>query len=76
MNFNRIVILASCTVLRANLGGVDGNFFLNMKVQRMIIFLRADHFNALWGENNYYSAPFTPFRDFKIQLGLKWYLFT
>jgi len=52
------------------------DFFLNMKVQRMIIFLRADHFNALWGENNYYSAPFTPFRDFKIQLGLKWYLFT
>lgn len=31
MNFNRIVILASCTVLRANLGGVDGNLFLNMK---------------------------------------------
>lgn len=52
------------------------DFFLNMKVQRMRIFLRADHFNALWGKNNYYSAPFTPFRDFKFQIGVKWYLFT
>lgn len=52
------------------------DFFLNIKVDRMQIFLRADHFNALWGENNYYSAPYTPFRDFKIQIGVKWYLFT
>lgn len=52
------------------------DFFLNMKVKRMIIFLRADHFNSLWGKNNYYSAPFVPYRDFKIQLGFKWYLFT
>lgn len=52
------------------------DFFVNMKVQRMRIYLRADHFNALWGENNYYSAPFVPFRDFKVQIGVKWYLFT
>lgn len=52
------------------------DFFLNIKVQRMQIFLRADHFNSLWGENNYFSAPFVPYRDFKIQIGVKWYLFT
>lgn len=52
------------------------DFFMNLKVQRMQIFFRADHFNSLFGKNNYYSAPFTPFRDFKIQFGLKWYLFT
>ena len=52
------------------------DFFLNIKVDRMRIYLRADHFNALWGENNYYSAPFVPYRDFKIQFGVKWYLFT
>lgn len=52
------------------------DFFMNMKVQRMNIFLRADHFNTFWGKNNYYSAPFTPFRDFKFQIGVKWYLFT
>lgn len=52
------------------------DFFVNMKVQRMRIYLRADHFNSLWGENNYYSAPFVPFRDFKVQIGVKWYLFT
>lgn len=52
------------------------DFFLNIKVDRMRIYLRADHFNTFWGENNYYSAPNTPFRDFKIQMGVKWYLFT
>lgn len=52
------------------------DFFLNIKVDRMRIYLRADHFNTFWGENNYYSAPHTPFRDFKIQFGVKWYLFT
>jgi len=52
------------------------DFFLNIKVDRMRIYLRADHFNAFWGENNYYSAPFVPYRDFKVQFGVKWYLFT
>lgn len=52
------------------------DFFINIKVDRMRIYLRADHFNTFFGENNYYSAPNTPFRDFKIQMGVKWYLFT
>ena len=52
------------------------DFFLNIKVDRMRIYIRADHFNSLWGTNNYYSAPFTPYKDFKLQLGVKWYLFT
>lgn len=52
------------------------DFFINIKVDRMRIYLRADHFNAWWGKNNYYSAPFVPYRDFKIQFGVKWYLFT
>lgn len=52
------------------------DFFLNIKVDRMRIFLRAEHFNSLWGENNYYSAPYVPYRDFKVQVGVKWYLFT
>lgn len=52
------------------------DFFLNIKVDRMRIYIRADHFNSLWGTNNYYSAPFTPYKDFKLQIGVKWYLFT
>ncbi|MDX9704415.1 MAG: putative porin [Weeksellaceae bacterium] len=50
------------------------DLFINLKVNRMQIFLRGDHLNALWGKNNYYSAPFTPYRDFKIQMGITWYL--
>lgn len=52
------------------------DFFINIKVDRMRIYLRADHFNTMFGENNYYSAPNVPFRDFKVQFGVKWYLFT
>lgn len=52
------------------------DFFFNIKVDRMRIYLEAEHFNALWSQRNYYSAPFVPFRDFKIQIGVKWYLFT
>jgi hypothetical protein len=52
------------------------DFFINIKVDRMRIYLRADHFNTMFGENNYYSAPNVPFRDFKLQFGVKWYLFT
>lgn len=52
------------------------DFFLNIKVDRMRIYIRADHFNSLWGKNNYFSAPLTPYKDFKLQLGVKWYLFT
>lgn len=52
------------------------DFFLNIKIDRMRIYIRADHFNSMFGENNYFSAPNTPFRDFKLQFGVKWYLFT
>lgn len=52
------------------------DFFINLKVDRMRIYIRADHFNSMWGKNNYFSAPSTPFRDFKVQFGVKWYLFT
>lgn len=52
------------------------DFFINMKVKRMRIYLRADHIFGAFGKNNYFSTPQTPFRDFKVQFGIHWFLFT
>ncbi len=52
------------------------DFFINAKVQRTRIYLKAEHFNSLFGEKNYYSAPFNPYRDFIIRFGVVWNFFT
>lgn len=52
------------------------DFFINAKVQRTRIYLKAEHINSLFGEKNYYSAPFNPYRDFIIRFGVVWNFFT
>ncbi|NBL64405.1 hypothetical protein GV828_04210 [Flavobacterium sp. NST-5] len=52
------------------------DFFLNAKVRNTRIYLKAEHFNALFGQNNYYSAPNYPYRDFTVRFGLVWNFFT
>lgn len=51
------------------------DFFVNARVRQCRIFLKAEHFNALFTEKNYYSAPNYPFRDFKIRFGISWNMF-
>lgn len=51
------------------------DFFINAKIQRTRIYLKAEHFNSLFSENNYYSAPDYPFRDFLIRFGIVWNFF-
>ncbi len=52
------------------------DFFINAKVQRTRIYLKAEHLNSLFGEKEYYSAPFNPYRDFIIRFGVVWNFFT
>lgn len=52
------------------------DFFINAKVQQTRIFLKAEHFNAAFGNRNYYSAPNYPYRDFVIRFGLVWNFFS
>jgi hypothetical protein len=54
------------------------DFFINAKVQQTRIYLKAEHFNAGFGETNnyYYSAPNYPYRDFVIRFGLVWNFFS
>ena len=52
------------------------DFFINAKVQQTRIYLKAEHFNSLFSENNYYAAPNYPYRDFVIRFGLVWNFFS
>ncbi|MCW2118706.1 putative porin [Flavobacterium sp. 7A] len=51
------------------------DFFVNAKIQRTRIYLKAEHFNSSFSGNNFYSAPNTPFRDMAIRFGLVWNFF-
>lgn len=51
------------------------DFFVNTRIQRTRIYLKAEHFNSLFSKNNYFSAPDYPYRDFLIRFGLVWNFF-
>lgn len=51
------------------------DFFINFRVKTMRVFFTLEHFNSLFTEKNYYSAPTYPYRDFVIRLGLVWNFF-
>lgn len=51
------------------------DFFINAKIQRTRVYLKAEHFNAAYTGNNYYSAPNNPYRDMTIRFGLIWNFF-
>lgn len=61
---------------KREIGGYPNlDFFVNAKIQRTRIYIKAEHFNASLSGNNYYSAPNTPYRDFTIRFGLIWNFF-
>jgi hypothetical protein len=51
------------------------DFFINAKIQRTRIYLKAEHFNSSLMGNNFYSSPNNPSRDFTIRFGLIWNFF-
>ncbi|MXV37463.1 hypothetical protein GO491_02040 [Flavobacteriaceae bacterium Ap0902] len=50
------------------------DIFLNMKVRRMRIYLRGENINSFFMPGQNFYTPNQPSRDFKIQLGVHWYL--
>lgn len=57
--------------------GAFPNFdiFVNARIQRTRIFLKAEHFNSAMSGNTFYSAPNNPYHDFMIRFGLVWNFF-
>jgi hypothetical protein len=52
------------------------DFFINAKIQQTRLFLKYEHFNSDMTGYNFYSAPFTPYRDSSIRFGLVWNFFS
>jgi len=51
------------------------DFFINAKIQQTRLFFKYEHFNSDITGYNFYSAPFTPYRDSSIRFGLVWNFF-
>lgn len=51
------------------------DYFVNVKIQRTRLYLKAEHFNSLFSKNNYFSDPNNPYRDFLVRFGLVWNFF-
>ena len=51
------------------------DFFVNAKVQQTRIFFKYEHVNSDRTGYNFYSAPFTPYRDSIIRFGIVWNFF-
>lgn len=51
------------------------DFFINARVRQTRIFFKLEHFNSKFGQNNFYTAPNYPYRDFMIRFGLVWNFF-
>ena len=66
-------------VLSSNSNNIGGqpiaDAYINLKVKRMLIYAEAQHFNASLTKNKSFAAPFYPIADFRLNLGIVWYLF-
>ncbi len=51
------------------------DFFVNAKIQRTRIYIKAEHFNSSFTGNNFYVSPTNPYRDFTVRFGLIWNFF-
>lgn len=49
--------------------------YFNMKVKRMFFFIEGQHINTTFSQNKSYSAPYYPIYDFRLNIGIVWYLF-
>ena len=51
------------------------DFFLNAKIQQTRVFIKVEHLNSSMTGYDYYSDPFTPYRDLSVRFGLVWNFF-
>ncbi|MDP2454915.1 MULTISPECIES: putative porin [unclassified Kaistella] len=50
--------------------------YFNLKVKRMFFFIEAQHLNTTFMKNKSFTAPYYPLYDFRLNLGIVWYLFS
>ena len=49
--------------------------YVNMKVKRMFFYIEGQHINTTFMDNKSYTAPYYPIYDFRLNIGIVWYLF-
>jgi hypothetical protein len=50
--------------------------YFNFKVKKMFFFVEGQHFTTLLSPNKVYTAPHYPYFDFRLNMGIVWYLFS
>ena len=50
--------------------------YFNLKVKRMFFFIEAQHLNTTFMQNKSFTVPNYPIYDFRLNLGIVWYLFS
>lgn len=50
--------------------------YFNLKVKRMFFFIEAQHLNTVLSQNKSFTVPNYPIYDFRLNLGIVWYLFS
>ena len=52
------------------------DFFFNAKIQQTRVFIKVEHLNSSFSGYDFYSDPFSPYRDMSVRLGLVWNFFS
>lgn len=52
------------------------DLFMNLKVRQMRIYIRGENITSFLLKGKYLYTPHQPAKDFKIQIGINWYLFS
>ena len=61
----------------SSIGGQPiADVYFNLKVKRMFFFIEAQHVNTTFMQNKSFTAPNYPIYDFRLNIGLVWYLFS
>ncbi len=50
--------------------------YFNLKVKKMFFFIEAQHLNTTFMQNKSFTVPYYPIYDFRLNLGIVWYLFS
>ncbi|SFB81136.1 putative porin [Kaistella jeonii] len=73
-------ILNEFILLNSNSYDIGGqpiaDVYFNMKVKRMFFFIEAQHLNTTFMKNKSFTAPNYPIYDFRVNIGIVWYLFS
>lgn len=49
--------------------------YFNMRVKRMYFYIEAQHLNETFMQNKSFTSPYYPIYDFRLNLGIVWYIF-